>query len=93
MGGSFLLPNVEITSVDNVHKQGWVYSSEADYLIYYVPGDGLIYVIQFSAIRKNIEDWRLKYRERSASNVGYKTIGILVPLCEFERISVQILNV
>ena len=31
--------------MDTAGKAGWAYNSQADYLVYYIPGDGLIYVL------------------------------------------------
>jgi hypothetical protein len=76
---------VETVSVDSVGKPGWAYTSRADYLIYYIPGDLLIYVIQFSVLREQLPSWINKYPVKKAPNKGYFTHGIPVPLAEFER--------
>lgn len=82
---------IETISVDTTNKPGWAYSSLADYLIYYLPKDLLIYVIAFSELRKRLPRW-CNYRSRRIQNNGYCTVGLLVPLDEFERISIQVIS-
>lgn len=83
---------VETVSVDRENKPGWAYSSQADRLIYYIPGDELIYIIAFAILRAQLAAWK-KYKTRSIPNDGYNTIGILVPLREFEHIAEQVLPI
>jgi two-component SAPR family response regulator len=84
---------IETISVDSTNKPGWAYSSKADYLLYYVTGDELIYIITLNNLRKNLEKWEKKYRKAKAKNDGYYTHGILVPLREFEIHAEQVLSV
>ena len=84
---------VETVSVDTANKPGWAYSSKARYLIYYVPGDGLIYVIEFSKLRSHLRRWENQYQARSIPNQGYHTKGLLVPLVEFEKIAKQVISI
>jgi hypothetical protein len=83
---------VETISVDTAHKPGWAYSSQADYLIYYVPDAALIYTIAFVNLRASLEAW-CSFPLRRIPNHGYHTIGLLVPLNEFERIATKVLRV
>lgn len=78
---------VEVTSVDKAQKSGWAYTSQADYLVYYIPGDEMVYILRFTTLRQHMPSWAAKYPMRSALNEGYKTWGLLVPLVEFERIA------
>lgn len=75
---------IETVSVDTLGKAGWAYSSQADY-IYYIPGDGLIYVITLEVLRRELPRWVREYPLRAAQNEGYATHGMLVPLYEFEQ--------
>ncbi len=75
---------VETISVDTAGKAGWAYSSAADYLIYYIPGDGLLYVLALESLRRELPRWMHDYPLRAAQNEGYATHGVLVPLREFE---------
>ncbi|MCL6447845.1 MAG: hypothetical protein K6U04_06780 [Armatimonadetes bacterium] len=80
-GNAFL----ETVSVDTIGKKGWIYTSRADYLIYYVVDDLLIYAIKFDTLRRLFPAWLKKYRRGKAVNEGYTTHGLLVPLTEFEK--------
>lgn len=84
---------VETVSVDTAGKAGWAHSSKADYLIYYVPGDGLIYVLPLELLRRELPRWVRQYPLRAAQNEGYATHGVLVPLDEFERAAEVVINV
>ena len=84
---------VETVSVDTAGKTGWAYSSEADYLIYYIPSDGLIYVLALEALRHELPRWVREYPLRAAQNKGYATHGLLVPLDEFERRAEVVISV
>jgi hypothetical protein len=84
---------VETVSVDAAGKAGWAHSSEADYLIYYLPGDGLIYVLTLELVRRELPRWARQYPLRAAQNEGYATHGILVPLDEFDRVAEVVINV
>jgi len=84
---------VETISVDTVGKAGWAYSSAADYMIYYVPGDEVIYVIALEVLRRELPRWAREYPLRAAQNEGYATHGILVPLDEFERHAEAVISV
>ena len=84
---------VETVSVDTAGKAGWAYSSAADYLIYYSPDDGLIYVLALEVLRRELLRWVREYPHRAAPNEGYATHGVLVPLDEFERYAEAVINV
>lgn len=84
---------VETVSVDTANKPGWAYSSQSDYLIYYLPGDMLIYVIPFSDLRQALPGWCAEFRSRRIPNDGYYTVGLLVPLAEFERVATETISV
>lgn len=81
---------VETVSVDTVGKQGWAYTSEAEFLLYYVPGAEAVYIIPFTNLRQHLAQWVQSYPLRKIPNKGYCTHGILVPLTEFERIAQRV---
>lgn len=87
---------VETISVDTIGKPGWAYTSQARYLIYYIPDPETIYILPMAQIRYTIDRWRKLYPQRRIPNISarghrYHTIGTLVPLLEFERIAIQVL--
>jgi hypothetical protein len=78
---------VETISVDTAHTPGWAYTSQADVLLYFIPPDGLVYVVKFSRLRQALPGWLRRYPVRAIPNAGYRTHGVLVPLDEFERLA------
>jgi hypothetical protein len=76
-------------------KLGWMYTSQANYLIYVVmhpedvDGLGMAYITEPKALRVWIDDWAERYREVQVKNKGFQGRGILVPLRELERVSVK----
>lgn len=79
---------VETVSVDTADKPGWAVSSAADWLFYLVPGAAeVLYIIQMEKLRQRLPIWRRTCQERSIPNEGYHTLGLLVPLAEFEEIA------
>jgi hypothetical protein len=47
------------------------FTSEADLLFYYIPGDELVYVLRFDQLRKELPRWIHRYPARSIQNQGY----------------------
>lgn len=84
---------VETVSVDARSKSGWAYTSKADWLAYYIPGDELVYLIRFERLRTRLATWASRYPVRHALNDGYKTYGLIVPLEEFEFIAEYVWSV
>ena len=84
---------LETISVDSVNKPGWAYTSQADYLAYYIPPDGLVYIIRFEVLRSQLPRWERRYPVRRIANEGYHTQGLLVALREFEACAEAILSV
>lgn len=82
---------IETVSVDKADKPGWAYTSRASQLVYYLPGYDVAYVIEFQALRDQLESWRARYREQSIPNKGYNTRGILVPLQALQQVSTKVL--
>lgn len=78
---------IETVSVDAAGKPGWAYTCSADVLAYYVPGDGLAYLLKPAAIRAALPAWQRRFGTRAIPNDGYHTVGVAVPLAEVERIA------
>jgi hypothetical protein len=81
---------VETVSVDTTGKPGWAVSSQADVLVYLVMEPETIYWVPMKRVRAALGRWRRMYREAAAQNEGYRTLGLLVPLAELERIAVKV---
>jgi hypothetical protein len=84
---------VETVSVDTEGKEGWATSSQADLLVYYVPGLRRIVVMPLVELREALPAWSEQYPTRPAQNVDYATHGVLVPIREFERHASQIFEI
>jgi len=71
---------------------GWAYKSRADRLIYYIPGDELAYLFSLEALRAELPRWTRIYPTRDIPNRGYVTVGLLVPLDEFEEHATNVIS-
>jgi len=69
---------LETVSNSVTKRPGWLLTSEADWLVYYVVPDE-VWMFLFANIRGAIANWRQTYGERSARNEGYDTLGVCVP--------------
>lgn len=83
---------IETISVDTEQKAGWAFTSQADMLLYYVPGKATVYILKMTAIRARLPIWMTTYDLREVPNHGYHTHGLLVPLEELEQVAERVLN-
>lgn len=79
---------VETVSVDTAGKMGWALTSQADYLVYFIPGQ-MIVVLPLRSLRWALPGWMREYPVRTAANNGYTTHGLLVPLAALLEYAVQ----
>ena len=84
---------IETTSIDSTGKRGWAYTSQAEWLIYYIPARGLIYTIRLAKLRQKLAYWADTYPVKTARNRGYSTHGLIVPLTELARCADRTLTV
>lgn len=85
---------VELEGDHEHQRQGWAKMSEAEYLIFYIPRPQTIYIVRFGDLRKRLPKWEANYPRIPIPNEaggGYTTIGIAVPLHEFERCAVLVI--
>ncbi|GAI98966.1 hypothetical protein ES703_75949 [subsurface metagenome] len=75
---------LEIWSVWEKRILGWLYTSHADYISYFIPSTQKLYILPLLLIRKawtqNQEQWTDQYRELQAKNKGYTTISRAIPI-------------
>lgn len=86
---------VELASVErdgHVISPGWAYTSQADWLMYYLPERSQVYQIDMTDVRRYLPIWLQFYRQRTVPNPDYHTRVLLVPLMEFERIAIRVWN-
>lgn len=84
---------IETVSIDTAGIAGWAVQSEADRIYYFLEQSRLLYMIKTEAIHENLSIWSHLFPTRSATNEGYKTHGILVPLIELAFISLQVVKI
>lgn len=84
-GNAFL----ETTSVDQSGgcplKYGWIFTSLATWLIYYLPQPAKIYIFELDTLRAQMPSFAKRYPTRTARNRDYNTHGICVPLTELSK--------
>jgi hypothetical protein len=80
--------------IDSGAYRGWVHTTQADKIFYYVPGEGgeLIYILTPAMLRALLPEWMTQYKRGKVPNNGYTTVGLLVPLAVFEAISEQVVS-
>lgn len=83
---------VETVSVDTDNKPGWAFTSQSNFLLYYITIAEVVYVVDFAKLRRRLPTWQRSYRLRKIPNRGYHTHGLLVPLDEFERLADKIIS-
>lgn len=76
---------IETISIYEQRKPGWIYTSQADVLVYYIPPKGEIHMLALPVLRLIFPSWKLRYKEAPAPNEQYKTYGVLVPLAQLTR--------
>jgi len=72
---------IETISVSSTNKPGWALTSEAQVLVYFIPEARDIHIFDMYLLKSMVE-WTAAqgFRTGRASNNGYYTEGILVPL-------------
>lgn len=71
-------------------KTGWVFTTQADYICYYVPQRKIIYFVKPDVIRQHINSWLNKLAWRTVKNTTYEAHGMLLPLETLEKISSKV---
>ena len=73
---------LETVSSDRNGKPGWAYSTQADAVAYYLheDGGGRGLVFSPSELRKALHGWVRRFRVVTATNPGYHSYGVLVPV-------------
>lgn len=86
---------IETISNDQKNSPGWIYYSEADWLIYlYEPLDNLIgYKISMPALKRwwKFNEFRRSWDTKKVQNKGYKTINRVIPLNFLKEVQITYL--
>jgi hypothetical protein len=91
-GNAFL----ETISNDQTGKDGWVLTTKADVVLYYLPTKDLIYLLYPSWLRERLPQWEKDYELRPTKperNAGYQSWGVCVPLEKEIAPHVRVFNI
>jgi hypothetical protein len=75
---------IEIVSNDVTGRPGWAYTSQADWLAYFIVPDQ-VWMFLLPRLRQALAKWRTTYAIRCAVNASYRTRGVCVPRSRAER--------
>lgn len=78
---------IETVSVDNDGKRGWLWTTKADALVYYLSKGSRGYVLDPTDMRNQAYSWTRRFRVKTATNPDYHSYGLLVPLDELSTIA------
>ncbi len=76
----------ETVSVDTRNVPGWGWSSQADYWIFLLPSMEVL-VVEPSQLRTLAWQYRDQLVDKAIQNLGYKTMGIAIPLDKVRAIA------
>lgn len=86
---------MEVVQVSTTGDPGWVWTCQADWLLFCVTGTGECLWLRPSDVRdRALRDWRCRVKRRElrvlhTQNDGYQTINWLVPLSEVRDLAVM----
>ena len=75
----------ETVSIDNQNVPGWGWISQAEFWVFLLPQKEII-VVAPGKLRALVWQFRSIVVEKGVQNVGYKTLGIPIPLEEVRKI-------
>ena len=89
---------IEVWSNKQKEKRGWAYTSQAQWLYFYMPGIDEVCVIEMTKLKMLLPEWiEAAYRKvgvaNKSGNTFYTTEGILVPIGVFEAACYETLKV
>ena len=76
--GNAFIETVSVMRGGEVEKLGWVYTSTAQRLLYYIPGMEAVFIFDTMTLRDLVKKW--KYIKAQADNGSYVGEGMLVPM-------------
>jgi len=89
---------IETISNDENNTPGWCLKSEAQLLMYYLPDDKIVYIVDMLKMKGKLRKWRKIYPKKMIPNkvngrVAYRTHGYCVPLKEIESVCSSKINI
>lgn len=79
---------VELQSNSKTGKLGWLFTCQADVLLYWIPKMDTLHWMNLTAIRTAYADWKELYPIKTVHNGTYYTTGLVVPLEVFETCAI-----
>mgnify|MGYP001582985356 FL=1 len=79
---------VETVSNDNTGRPGWAYTSTARWIFYFIVPDRVLCLLT-ERLRAALPAWLRRFRLKSADNGDYRTVGVVVPIVEAEKVAEQ----
>ena len=76
---------IETISVDTQNKKGWAYTTQSDFIFYYLPLDLIVYILNSKWVTNSVQSWEHRFPKRIINNQEYNTVGLLIPLWFFEE--------
>lgn len=74
---------LELWSVYEKQKRGWLYTSQCDYIVYAIMPSKKVYLLPTILLQRawmtNGKSWVTTYKQVQARNVGYTTLSIAIP--------------
>jgi hypothetical protein len=77
---------IETTSVEG-RSDGWAHKTQADFIVFYVPSFGRVYVVQTALLKEALRRFEKEYPKALAHNTEYRSQGLLVPCTEIETLA------
>lgn len=72
---------------------GWLYTSKADWLIYWLVKYQEAFAIDFAKLRVSAQKWEKTCQRRYSENKGYKGSGLLVPIPVLKLVSHAVFSI
>lgn len=83
---------IEIWSNKEASKRGWAYTTTAQWLYYYVLGDGEVYIVDVVKLKLYLKNWEKQFIIKGAKNPNYSSEGMLVPVEIFKSICYEVIK-
>lgn len=84
---------LETVANDVSGAPGWVYSTQADRIVWLLPESGLIMSLPAVRLREAMPIFKWECREASSANPNYNSVGLIVPVSRVRRLCDWVDNV
>lgn len=88
---------IETWSNKQAKKRGWAYTSQAQWLYYFLPSSNEVCVIEMLQVKMLVNEWIRKYKVTQCVNKSgegfYNTSGVLVPSSIFKDNCLEVIKI